>query len=196
MPIPPTWWNILNKYQATRNDGVHLSRIKCHPLVKKHIPNFEDTVFWKHGQHKSLSLLCHEPHHAFCDKSDLWLLTANEKQVESNFIVIWPGDWLWYLHWKIQFKFWWEFFFQVKGVREINPSQLAICMNLNSRCLNMVGSICFSGKISKILLDCIASLIHPQWHTAYIWLHSSHGLQHKKKRKNRFTQAAFSLMVP
>lgn len=82
-----------------------------------------------------------------------------------------------FLHWKVEFELRWEFLFRIKAVGEINPSKAAVCMNLNSQRLNIISTICSSGQIGKIQLNLIPSVIHPQWHGADIWLHSSHGLK-------------------
>ena len=78
-----------------------------------------------------------------------------------------------YLHWKVQFKFRWEFLFGVQAIREIYPPKAAICMDLNTQSLNIVGAIGPPGIISQIQLNLIPTLVQSQWHSAYIWLYLS-----------------------
>lgn len=89
------------------------------------------------------------------------------------------------LHRKVEFEFRREFLLGIKAVREIYPSQAAVCMNLNSQCLNIVSSICSASKVSKIQLYLIPSLIHLQWHCTYEWFHSCHPLQQPGKGKEK-----------
>ena len=68
-------------------------------------------------------------------------------------------------------------------VGEIYP-QAAICVNLIPQCLNVVRPIGPPNEISKIKLNLIPALIHPQRHSADVWFHASNSLQEKKIKDN------------
>ena len=57
------------------------------------------------------------------------------------------GLFLFVLNWKIKFKFRRKFIFGIKSIGEIDSSNSAICVNLNSRGFDIVCPICSSGKI-------------------------------------------------
>ena len=79
-------------------------------------------------------------------------------------------------NWQEKFELWWELVFGIESVWEINSSNSAVSMNLNSESLYVVGTVSSSGEIRKIELNLIPSLIQSHWHCADEWLNSGGGL--------------------
>ena len=75
-----------------------------------------------------------------------------------------------------KFEFWRKLVFGIESVGEINSSDSAVSMNLNSESLYVVGTIGSSGEITEIELNLVPALIKSHWHSTDKWLDSGCGL--------------------
>lgn len=89
------------------------------------------------------------------------------------------------LHGEEEFELRGEFVLSVESVREVNSSDSAVSVNLNSKILNtrslpqsfnVVSSICSSGEIRQVKLDLIPSFVQSHWHCTNEGFHSSRRL--------------------
>ena len=69
-------------------------------------------------------------------------------------------------NWQEKLEFWRELIFSVESVREIDSSDSAVCMNLNSKSLYIVSTIGSSREIRQVELNLIPALIKSHWHSA------------------------------
>jgi len=69
-------------------------------------------------------------------------------------------------------ELWWKLILSVESVREIDSSNSAVCMNLNSQGLYVVGTISSSGEIRQVELNLIPAFIKSHWHGTDEWLDS------------------------
>ena len=80
---------------------------------------------------------------------------------------------LWFTgDWQEKLELWWELIFSVKSVGEIDSSDSAVSMDLNSKGLYVVSTISSSGEIRQVELNLIPSLIKSHGHCANEWLDS------------------------
>ena len=63
-----------------------------------------------------------------------------------------------------EFEFWREFVFSVESVGEVDSSDSAVSVDLNSKSLYVVGTISSSGEIRQVELNLIPSLIESHGH--------------------------------
>jgi len=73
---------------------------------------------------------------------------------------------------KKEFEFWWQLFLGVQSVGEVDTTDAAICMDLHTQGLNIVGTIGSSSKITQIELDLIPAVIKTHGHRADERFHS------------------------
>lgn len=78
--------------------------------------------------------------------------------------------------WQEELELWWELVLGVKSVREIDSSDSAVSVNLNSKGLYVVGTVGSSGEIRQVELNLIPALIESHGHCADEWLHSGGAL--------------------
>ena len=80
---------------------------------------------------------------------------------------------LWFsCNWQEKFALWRQFILGVKSVWEIDSSNSAVGMNLNSESLYIVGTVSSSGEIRQVELNLIPSFIQSHWHCTDEWLYS------------------------
>jgi hypothetical protein len=79
-------------------------------------------------------------------------------------------------NWQEELELWWELILGVESVGEINSSDSAVSMNLNSKGLYVVGSVSSSCEIGQVELDLIPTLIKSHGHGANERLDSGGGL--------------------
>jgi hypothetical protein len=79
-------------------------------------------------------------------------------------------------NWQEELELWWELVLGVQSVGEIDSSNSAVSMNLNSKSLYVVGSVSSPGEIGQVELNLIPALIESHGHCADEWLHSGSGL--------------------
>ena len=63
-----------------------------------------------------------------------------------------------------QFELWWELVLSIKSVWEVDSSNSAVCVDLHSQSLYVVGTVGPSGEIRQVELNLIPSLVEPHWH--------------------------------
>ena len=84
---------------------------------------------------------------------------------------------LWFIsNWQEKFELWWELIFSVESVGEIDSSDSAVSVDLNSKGLYVIGTVGSSGEIRQVELNLIPSLIKSHRHGANKWLDSGSGL--------------------
>ena len=72
---------------------------------------------------------------------------------------------LWFTgNWQEKFELWRKLILGVKSVGEIDSSNSAVSMDLNSKSLYVVGTIGSSGEIRQVKLNLIPSFIESHWH--------------------------------
>lgn len=76
------------------------------------------------------------------------------------------------LNWQEELELWRQFLLGVQLVREVDTSNAAVGMDLDSQCLDVVGSVGSSSKVRKVELDLVPAVIKPHWHRANERLHS------------------------
>ena len=69
-------------------------------------------------------------------------------------------------NWQEKLELWWELVFGVESVGEIDSSDSAVSVDLNSKGLYVVGTVSSSGEIRQIELNLIPSLIKSHRHGA------------------------------
>ena len=79
-------------------------------------------------------------------------------------------------NWQEELELWWELILSVESIREVDSSDSAVGMDLDSEGLYVVGSVSSPGEIRQVELNLIPSLIESHWHCANEWLHSGGGL--------------------
>lgn len=77
---------------------------------------------------------------------------------------------------KEQLEFWWEFFLWVKAIWEIDSSNSAICVDLHTKCLNVIGCIRSSCEIRQVELNLVPAFIESHGHGTDKWLDSGRWL--------------------
>lgn len=75
--------------------------------------------------------------------------------------------------WQEQLEFWRKLVFGVQSVREVDSTDSAVSMNLNSQRLDVVSTVGSSGEIRQVKLDLIPSFIKSHRHGTNEWLDSS-----------------------
>ena len=79
---------------------------------------------------------------------------------------------LWFsCNWQEKFELWWELIFSVESVWEVNSSDSAVSMDLNSESFYVVCTISSSGEIRQVELNLVPSFIESHRHCAYEWLY-------------------------
>ena len=74
---------------------------------------------------------------------------------------------LWFTgYWQEKFELWWKLILSIKSIREIDSSNSAVSVDLNSKSLYVVGTIGSSGEIRQVELNLIPSFIESHWHSA------------------------------
>ena len=79
-------------------------------------------------------------------------------------------------NWQEELEFWGELVLGVESIGEIDSSDSAVSMNLNSEGFYVVGTVGPSGEIRQVELNLIPALIKSHWHCANEWLDSGSGL--------------------
>merc|ERR1719498_1881148 len=97
-----------------------------------------------------------------------FLVIIDGKPSTSSSLVSWLSG-----NWQEQFEFWWELVFGIESIREVDSSYSAVGMDLNSKGLNVVGSVSSSGEIRQVELNLVPSLIKSHRHGTDEWLNSS-----------------------
>ena len=75
-------------------------------------------------------------------------------------------------NWQEKLELWGELVLGIESVGEVNSSNSAVSMNLNSESLYVVGTVSSSGEIGEIELNLIPSFIQSHWHCTDEWLYS------------------------
>ena len=75
-------------------------------------------------------------------------------------------------NWQEELELWWELVFGVESVGEIDSSDSAVSVDLNSKGLYVVGTVGSSGEIRQVELNLIPSFIKSHRHSTYEWLYS------------------------
>ena len=75
-------------------------------------------------------------------------------------------------YWQEKLELWWELVFGIESVWEIDSSNPAVGVDLDSESLYVVGTVCPSGKVGQVELNLIPSLIKSHGHCANKWLDS------------------------
>lgn len=71
-----------------------------------------------------------------------------------------------------QLEFWRQFFFRVQTVREVDATNTAVGMNLNTKGFDVVGTVRTTGEVRQVELNLVPSIIKTHWHGANERLHS------------------------
>tara|TARA_B110000503_G_C6947994_1_gene329822 strand:- start:250 stop:693 length:444 start_codon:yes stop_codon:yes gene_type:complete len=79
-------------------------------------------------------------------------------------------------NWQEELEFWGELVLGVESIGEIDSSDSAVSMNLNSEGFYVVGTVGPSGEIRQVELNLIPALIKSHGHCANEWLDSGSGL--------------------
>ena len=80
---------------------------------------------------------------------------------------------LWFSgNWQEELELWWKFIFSVESIREVNSSNSAVSVDLNSESFYVVGTVSSSCEIGQVELNLIPSLIQSHRHCANEWLDS------------------------
>ena len=79
-------------------------------------------------------------------------------------------------NWQEELEFWGELVLGVESIGEIDSSDSAVSMNLNSEGFYVVSTIGPSGEIRQVELNLIPALIKSHGHCANEWLDSGSGL--------------------
>ena len=79
-------------------------------------------------------------------------------------------------NWQEELELWWELVLGVESIGEIDSSDSAVGMDLNSQSLYVVGSVSSSREIRQVELNLIPTLIQSHGHRTDEWLHSSRRL--------------------
>jgi len=75
-----------------------------------------------------------------------------------------------------QLEFRGQLVLRIQSIREIDPSDPAVCVDLNAQCLHIIGPVRSSREIRQIELDLIPSVIQPHRHRANERLDPRRGL--------------------
>ena len=78
--------------------------------------------------------------------------------------------------WQEQFELWWQLVFRVESVGEVDSSDSAVGVDLNSEGLYVIGTVRSPGEIRQVELNLIPSFIESHGHGADEWLDSGGGL--------------------
>lgn len=65
---------------------------------------------------------------------------------------------------------------RVEFVREVDSSDSAVGVDLDSQCFDVVGSVGSSGEISQVELDLVPAVVESHGHCANEWLDSCYAL--------------------
>ena len=79
-------------------------------------------------------------------------------------------------NWQEELELWWELVLGVESIGEIDSSDSAVSVDLNSKGLYVIGTVGSSGEIRQVELNLIPSLIKSHRHGANKWLDSGSGL--------------------
>ena len=79
-------------------------------------------------------------------------------------------------NWQEEFELWWKLIFGIKSIREIDSSNSAVSVNLNTKGLYVVGTVGSPGEIRQVELNLIPSLIESHGHCTDERLNSRRGL--------------------
>ena len=79
-------------------------------------------------------------------------------------------------NWQEELELWGELILGVESIREVDSSDSAVGVDLNSKGLYVVGTVGSSGEIRQVELNLIPALIKSHGHCADEWLHSGSGL--------------------
>ena len=75
-------------------------------------------------------------------------------------------------NWEEEFELWREFILSVKSVGEVDSSDSAVGMYLNSQGLNVVGTVGTTSEIGEVKLNLIPAFVETHGHGANEWLNS------------------------
>ena len=75
-------------------------------------------------------------------------------------------------HWQEEFELRGQFVLGVQSVGEVNSSNSAVGMDLDSECLDVVGSVGSAGEVGEVELDLIPALVQAHGHSADEGLHT------------------------
>merc|ERR1719487_2637656 len=75
------------------------------------------------------------------------------------------------LHRQEELEFWRQLLLRVEAVGEIDATQPAVRVDLNTQCLDVVRAVRTAREIRQVELDLIPALVKTHWHGADEWLH-------------------------
>lgn len=78
--------------------------------------------------------------------------------------------------WQEKLEFRWQLVLCVEPVREVDATDAAVGMDLYSKGLDVIRSICSASEVGQVKLDLIPTLIESHWHRADERLDSSGAL--------------------
>ena len=111
-------------------------------------------------------------------KGNIW--KNGLKLYNNNFLVLSFAPFslsLWFSsNWQEKFELWWELIFGVESIGEVNSSNSAVGVDLNSKGLYVVGSVSSSCEVGQVELNLIPALVESHGHCADEGLNSSGGL--------------------
>lgn len=69
--------------------------------------------------------------------------------------------------------------FAIEPIGEVDTADAAVCVDLNSQRLDVVGAVSASGEVTEVELDLVPAVVKAHWHCADKWLHSGRRLEHR-----------------
>ena len=94
------------------------------------------------------------------------ILTGAQKNISCSSAACSVGT-LWFSsNWQEKFELWRKFILSIKSVGEIDSSNSAVSVDLNSKSLYVVGTVGSSSEIRQVKLNLIPALIESHWHGA------------------------------
>ena len=79
-------------------------------------------------------------------------------------------------HWEVELELGWELVFRIETVREVNTTNPAVSMDLDTEGFNVVGTVCTTCEIRQIELNLVPAVVKPHRHGADKRLDPRHGL--------------------
>ena len=74
--------------------------------------------------------------------------------------------------WQEKFELWWKLILGVKSIREVDSSNSAVGVDLNSESFYIVCTVSSSCEIRQVELNLVPALIQSHWHGTDEWLDS------------------------
>lgn len=66
--------------------------------------------------------------------------------------------------WQEKFELWWKLILSVESIREVDSSNSAVGVDLNSESFYVVGTVSSSGEIRQVELNLVPAFIQSHWH--------------------------------